>query len=109
MAAAEVARPAAAHPAHAAEALKQHDFAFDVGAYPVEGVLDESSGSYAESDAGASDEGTYVDEDDDRECAGRRSTSTSTEGEEPKKGPRKRRGSKLVGFLRKTTRVLEES
>ncbi|KAI0696851.1 hypothetical protein C8T65DRAFT_583134 [Cerioporus squamosus] len=95
--AAEAANPAAAHPPEAADALKQHDFAFDTENYEVEGVDADHPAAYTDSE-----EGTYVDgEGTDRESM-EREEEYKDDGEGKKK---KRRGSKLVGFMRKTTRA----
>ncbi|KAH9911283.1 uncharacterized protein BXZ73DRAFT_93459 [Epithele typhae] len=94
MAAAEAARPGNTHSQVAADTLKARDFAFDIGGYdPVEGV--ESSGS---------EDGTFVDDPEPVEDAVS-DTETDLEPGEKDSDRLKRRGSKLIGFLRKTTRT----
>ncbi|RDX43167.1 hypothetical protein OH76DRAFT_1361510 [Lentinus brumalis] len=93
----EAANPAAAHPPQAADALKQHDFAFDTENYDVDGVDADHPAAYTDSE-----EGTYVDgEGTDRESIEGEDEHKDDGGEKKKK----RRGSKLVGFMRKTTRA----
>lgn len=93
----EAANPAAAHPPQAADALKQHDFAFDTDNYDVDGVDADHPAAYTDSK-----EGTYVDSDStDRESIEGEDEHKDDGGEKKKK----RRGSKLVGFMRKTTRA----
>ncbi|TFK84092.1 hypothetical protein K466DRAFT_497246 [Polyporus arcularius HHB13444] len=96
-AAVETANPAAAHPPQAADALKQHDFAFDTKNHDIDGVDADHPAAYTDSE-----EGTYVDgEGTDRESVEGEDEHKDDGGEKKKK----RRGSKLVGFMRKTTRA----
>ncbi|KAI0756005.1 hypothetical protein C8Q80DRAFT_1092010 [Daedaleopsis nitida] len=94
-AAVDASHPAAEHPPHAADNLKQHDFAFDTENYEVDGVDEDHPGVYT--DGEGSEDGTYVDgEGTDNESV----QTDSEEGAPPKK---KKRGHKLVSLIRKTT------
>ena len=96
----DAANPGSAHPPQAADALKQHDFAFDTENYEVEGV--DPDHPDADSD---SEEGTYVEgEGTDRDSV-ESGEQGKDDGDGDDKTKKKKGGSKLVGFMRKTTRA----
>ncbi|KAI0674025.1 hypothetical protein C8Q78DRAFT_968788 [Trametes maxima] len=79
----DASNPALAHPPQAAEALKEHDFAFDTDSYEIEGVDPDhpqaSDGDSNEAETGGTREGQ------------------GSEGSEKKKS-----GSKVLGLIKKT-------
>ncbi|KAI0776352.1 hypothetical protein BD413DRAFT_602751 [Trametes elegans] len=80
-AAVDASNPAPAHPPEAADALKQHDFAFDTDNYEVEGVDPDHMQAYT-------DEGT---------------DGEGTDGEDANEGgEKKKKGSKVLGLIKKT-------
>ena len=83
-AAADAADPASAHPPQAADALKEHDFAFDTENYEIDSVDPDHPRAYANEDI----EGEHTDQE---------SAEGGEEGKEKKK-----KGSKVLGLIKKT-------
>ncbi|KAI9069704.1 hypothetical protein FKP32DRAFT_1586683 [Trametes sanguinea] len=79
------ANPAPEHPPQAADALKEHDFAFDTDNYEIEGVDPDHSQAYT-------DEADVGEETDDE----------SAEGGGPGEDKKKKKGSKILGAIKKT-------
>ncbi|TBU41265.1 hypothetical protein BD309DRAFT_898423 [Dichomitus squalens] len=92
--AARAARPDVSHPPQAAEQLKSHDFAFNTDNYEIEGVDHDHPLAHTEGEE-STDEGTYV--DTDRESV--------EGGDEPDSKKKRKHGSKMLGFIKKTTRA----
>ncbi|KAI0363304.1 hypothetical protein BV20DRAFT_958556 [Pilatotrama ljubarskyi] len=88
-AAADAANPAPSHPPQAADALKEHDFAFDTENYEVEGVDHDHPQAYADG------EGTDGEPTDAESAA----DGSAEGGGENKK---KKTGSKVLGLIKKT-------
>ncbi|KAI0328422.1 hypothetical protein GY45DRAFT_1347169 [Cubamyces sp. BRFM 1775] len=84
-AAADAANPAPAHPPQAADALKEHDFAFDTDNYEIDGVDPDHPQAYANEGV----EGEYTDQE-------------SVEGGDEGKETKKKKGSKVLGLIKKT-------
>ncbi|KAI8980639.1 hypothetical protein BD414DRAFT_516358 [Trametes punicea] len=82
----QTANPAPAHPPQAAEALKEHDFAFDTGDYEVEGVDHDHPQAHA----------------DEADAAGEGTDQESAEGAGEAGEKKKKKGSKVLGIIKKT-------